>query len=109
MESAVRLEEAAKFLIGAVATTSGLYLAASKVVAGDGGGVAWATPFVLWALSILALVLVLVPQRYEAGRGEPAAWKAGFLAARKRKYRWLLVGAVLFVVGVLAAVTPLVI
>ena len=41
-------------------------------------------------------------------RYEPASWKAAVLKARIRKYRWLQVGAWLFILGILAAVYPLV-
>jgi hypothetical protein len=51
---------------------------------------------------------VLLPHRYPTGRNEPASWKAAVLKARIRKYRWLQMGAWLFIFGILAAVYPLV-
>jgi hypothetical protein len=111
VDSLARLDDVAKFLIGASATTSGLFLAAFKLVLGEKTtvpGPAGFVPFVLWAASILALLRVLLPHRYPTGRNEPASWKAAVLKARIRKYRWLQVGAWLFIFGILAAVYPLV-
>jgi hypothetical protein len=111
VDSLARLDDVAKFLIGASATTSGLFLAAFKLVLGEKAtvpGPAGFAPFLLWAASILALLRVLLPHRYPTGRNEPASWKAAVLKARIRKYRWLQVGAWLFIFGILAAVYPLV-
>jgi hypothetical protein len=110
VESIPRIEDVAKFLIGATATTSGLFLAALKLARGDKpvGELFWFIPFLCWALSIFALTLVLFPYRYEAGRSAPIMWKQAFRHARARKYRWLAVGTVLFVAGILSALYPLV-
>ena len=74
VKSLERIEETAKFLIGATATTSGLFVAAFKLALGKTGasGLLWFAPFVLWATAMLALLLVLLPQRYSVGRDEPA-------------------------------------
>jgi hypothetical protein len=108
VESIPRLEEVAKFLVGATATTSGLFLAAFKLSLGDTTitGLAWFLPFLCWALGIVAFILVLFPQTYRTGRDEPASWKAAFLQARRRKYGWLFVGTLLFIAGLFAAVYP---
>ena len=111
VDSLARLDEVAKFLIGASATTSGLFVAAFKLVLGEKTtvpGPAGFAPFLLWAASILALLRVLVPHWYPTGKNEPASWKAAVLQVRMRKYRWLQVGAWLFVLGIMAAVYPLV-
>jgi hypothetical protein len=111
VDSLARLDEVAKFLIGATATTSGLFLAAFKLVLGEKAtvpGPAGFAPFLLWAASILALLRVLLPHRYPTGRNEPASWRDAVRQARTRKYRWLQVGAWLFIFGILAAVYPLV-
>ncbi len=75
VESIARIEEMAKFLAGAVATVSGLFLAAFRLaLAGDPAeGLVWYLPVVLWGLSILLLVLVLFPHWYVTGKNEPAA------------------------------------
>ena len=111
VDSLARLDEVAKFLIGASATTSGLFVAAFKLVLGEKTtvpGLAGFAPFVLWAVSILALLRVLVPHWYPTGKNEPASWKAAVLQVRTRKYRWLQIGAWLFILGIMAAVYPLV-
>lgn len=111
VDSLARLDEVAKFLIGASATTSGLFVAVFKLVLGEKTtvpGPAGFAPFLLWAASILALLRVLVPHWYPTGKNEPASWKAAVLQVRIRKYRWLQVGAWLFILGIMAAVYPLV-
>lgn len=105
VESIARIEEVAKFLIGATATTSGLFLAAFKLAArgNPAPGNLWVLPFSLWAAALMILVLVLLPQDYLVGQNEPASWKAAFLSARRRKYRRLLAGAIAFIAGILSA------
>ena len=108
VESAARIEETAKFLIGATATSSGLFAAACKLALGTSKvtSITWFLPFFLWTLSILVLVFVLIPRRYEVVRNSPADYRATMLEARDRKWRRLVSGAVLFVVGLLCAVIP---
>ncbi len=111
VDSLARLDDIAKFFIGASATTSGLFVAAFKLVLGDKttvAGPAGYAPFLLWAASILALLRVVLPQQYATGRHEPASWRHAVLQAQRRKYRWLQIGAWLFILGILAAVYPLV-
>lgn len=110
VESIGRIEDVAKFLVGATATTSGLFLAAFKLVLGASSaqGIFWLLPFFSWAMGIVALVLVLFPLRYPVGHSQPASWKEGFLKARRNKYTFLALGALLFVLGVLLAILPLV-
>jgi hypothetical protein len=111
VDSLARLDDIAKFLLGASATTSGLFVAAFKLVLGEKitvPGPAGFIPFLLWAASMLALLRVVVPQRYPTGRNEPASWHAAVLQVRIRKYRWLQIGAWLFILGIMAAVYPLV-
>jgi len=111
VDSLARLDEVAKFLIGASATTSGLFVAAYKLSLGEKAvvpGPAGLAPFLLWAGSIVALLCVLLPHWYQTGKNEPAAWKDAVLRARQRKYRWLLAGAVLFILGIMAAVYPMI-
>jgi hypothetical protein len=111
VESLARLDDIAKFLIGDSATTSGLFVAAYNLALGEKAlvpGPAGFAPFLLWVASIAALLRVVLPQSYPAGRNEPASWRAAVLQARRRKYRWLQAGAWLFILGILAAVYPLV-
>jgi hypothetical protein len=108
VESIARIEDVAKFLVGASTTTSGLFLAAFKLSQGSQtvSGVVWFVPFVLWAFSIIAFVFVLFPEEYPTGKDEPASWRQAFRAARRWKYWCLFTGAVLFICGVFSAVLP---
>ncbi|MEZ4527033.1 MAG: hypothetical protein R2941_14040 [Desulfobacterales bacterium] len=108
VESLKLIEETAKFLIGAGAGTSGLYLSAFKLSFGERTATTgiWYVPFLLWTFSILALILVLLPRKYETGRNEPASYKNAFLKARKIKYLWLVWGAGFFILGILTAIFP---
>ncbi len=112
VESITRIEEMAKFLTGATATISGLYLSALKLSVGEHAvpRMAWhiPIPFIFWILSIITLVLVLFPQPYATGRDEPESWKKAFTQARKRKFRYLFAGTLLFVAGMISAIYPFV-
>ncbi len=102
VESTERIEETAKFLIGATATASGIFLAAFKLSLGNQtvADAAYYAPFICWSLSLVALVLVLFPVEYTVGKSEPASWKVAFRKARQWKYGLLFVGAMLFVAGI---------
>ncbi|MGE3542067.1 MAG: hypothetical protein AB7N91_32205 [Candidatus Tectimicrobiota bacterium] len=111
VDSLARLDDIAKFLIGASATTSGLFVAVYKLTLGKKEtvpGPAGFAPFLLWAASILALLCVVAPQQYVTGKNTPASWRHAVLQARARKYRWLWIGAWLFILGIVTAVYPLV-
>jgi hypothetical protein len=114
VEGIARIEETAKFLVGATATTSGLFLAAAKLTAGSPAASASAppgmvgfAPFLFWAAGLLALLLVLLPQPYRTGEREPASWKRACIRARWKKYRWLVAGALLYVLGTATAIWSL--
>ncbi len=102
VESTERIEETAKFLIGATATASGIFLAAFKLSLGNQTVTdpAYYAPFVCWSLSLVVLVMVLFPVEYTVGESEPASWKSAFRKARRWKYGLLFAGAVLFVAGI---------
>ena len=108
-EGAGRIEEAAKSLATATAAVSGLFLSAFKLTLGDDKpeGLAWLVPFVFWTLSFAALIFVLLPQRYPAGKSEPDAWRRAFEEARDRKYRRLVWGAALLMAGIVSGVWTL--
>ncbi len=106
VDSITRIEDVAKFLLGATVTASGLMAAAVKISQGTkplSDGIWWA-PFVCWAASIVAFIFVLFPQPYPTGENEPATWKAALNKARWRKYGILTVGAMFFVCGLFAAI-----
>ena len=109
VESVARIEEVAKFLIGATATTSGLFLAAYQLALAQTSAPdsVWILPFIAWAIALAALVAVLFPWPYRVGHNEPASWRSAFARARNVKFSLLCVGAFLFVVGMLLGVTPL--
>ena len=94
VDSIGRIEDMAKFLAGAVAAVSGLFVAAFRLsLAGKpAAGIVWYLPVVLWGLSIVMLVLVLFPRKYVTGKNEPASVKDAFLKARKYKYACLATG-----------------
>ena len=107
VESIGRIEDTAKFLVGAVSATSGIFAAALKITAAAPADAKplWFLQFLLWAASVMLLLLVLFPRSYATAQNEPAAWKNAFLRARTVKYRWLVAGASCFVLGlVLAAI-----
>ena len=106
VEATARLEEVARFLVGATATTSGLFAAAYKVALGTAAQAGWRllTPFLLWGVGLVAFLFVLIPERYEVATKEPAAWRRAYGAARDRKWRRLLYGTAFFIAGLIAAV-----
>lgn len=106
VESIRRLEEVAKFLVGGTSTTSGLFLAAYKLSLSDRtvSSPAWFVPFMCWALSIIFLILVLLPQKYMTAENVPAAIIESFLKARTWKYCCLVAGASLFIGGLISGV-----
>ncbi len=110
VECIARIEDAAKFLLGATSTTSGLFLAALKLSIGKKAvaGLVWYLPFICWAASIICLVLVVFPYEYETGKNEPASWKKAFVKAQKRKYNRLFAGTLFFIIGIVSAVYPIV-
>ena len=105
VESLARIEDTAKFLGGATATTSGIFLAAVKLAAdlSDAARLWWFLPVLLWVASILVFVRILVPRRYIVGERDPSSIKRMLLEARDSKYRLLQAGTVLFVGGLVSA------
>ena len=103
-----RIEEAAKFLAGATAITSGLYLAAFKIALGDqtSQAIVWFLPYCLWAVSLILFVLVLLPQRYPTLENDPGSWRTAFVKTGKCKYRRLLLGAIFFILGIISGAWP---
>ncbi|MDM8514955.1 hypothetical protein QUF76_02055 [Desulfobacterales bacterium HSG16] len=110
VEGIARIEDTAKFLLGATATTSGLYLGALRLSIGKSTvtGIIWYLPFLWWALSIIGMILVIFPEKYETGKNEPGSWKKAFLKARKLKYIRLFIGTLFFIFGIITAVIPIV-
>ncbi len=105
-ETTARTEDTAKFLMGITAGTSGLYLSAYKLAMGKAtvSGLTWFLPFFFWAFSIISLILVIFPQKYETFRNEPASLKRAVLKARDRKYRRLFAGTLFFILGIFSCI-----
>lgn len=108
VERIARFEEAAKFLAGATATTSGLYLAAYKISMGKATSASfgWILPFLSWSISLILLVLVLLPAHYGHYKNDPPSIKAAFQRSGRMKYSFLFGGVFFFVTGILLAVLP---
>ncbi|MEM7246494.1 MAG: hypothetical protein AAF533_14175 [Acidobacteriota bacterium] len=108
VEATTRIEETAKYLIGATATSAGMFAAASKLALGKDPApdVSWFLPFVFWVISILVLIFALLPNRYEVVSDSPEDFRAFLLEARDRKWRRLGLGAGLYCVGLLSATIP---
>lgn len=106
VDSIKGIEETAKFLVGATATTSGLFLAATKLSFGDSADPDpyWILPFISWAIAIMFLILVLFPLRYSAKAHIPLAMKKVFQLAQKIKYTFLSLGAACFIFGLIASI-----
>ncbi len=106
VETAARIEDTAKFLLGITAGASGLYLSAYKLAMGRGTvtGCLWFLPFLLWASAMVALILVIFPQKYETFKNEPASLKKAIIKARDRKYRRLFAGTLLFILGIFSSI-----
>ncbi len=104
VESLARIEDAAKFLGGAAATTAGVFLAAIKLTAGPSSVARiWWLPVLLWVVSLLVFVRILVPRRFSVRERDPASVKRMLLKARDSKYRLLWAGTLLFIGGLVSA------
>ncbi len=103
-----RIEDVAKFLAGATATTSGLYLAAYKIALDKQTTTTfiWFLPYVLWAVSLILFVLVLLPHRHPTLENDPGSWRDAFIDSGRRKYRRLIAGAAFFIFGILSGAWP---
>ena len=110
VESIKSIEETAKFLVGATATTSGLFLAAAKISFGESANSepTWLIPFTAWAISIIVLILVLYPLPYWVEKQRPLAMKKAFSKALKVKYSFLAIGALSFLFGVMYSIIILI-
>ncbi len=109
VESIRKIEDTAKFLFGATAMVSGLFATATKLLheSVSPGSPLWFLPFAAWILGLVALLAVLHPLGYVAGKKVPAECRAAFVEARDLKYRRLVAGTLLFVAGLLLALFPL--
>jgi len=104
--SLVRIEEAAKFLIGAAGTVAGLFITGQQIrTAIQPQPMAASTaPFVFLSISLLAAIFVLLPMPYRHYRNAPAAIQRAFSKARWLKWGLLLFSALAFIAGLISAV-----
>ncbi|MDZ7361406.1 MAG: hypothetical protein ONB46_11885 [candidate division KSB1 bacterium] len=103
-----RIEETAKYLIGAVGAVAGLVLAGLQVKlavsqgqAAPGTPLSW--PFVLWGVSALFAIFVFFPLPYRHYSASPQSIRQKFVKARKVKWSLLLVATLTFAAGLLVA------
>jgi len=103
-----RLEETAKYLVGAIGAVAGLVLAGLQVkLAVSQGQAAPATPltwpFVLWGVSAVFAIFVFFPLPYRHYSGSPQSIRQKFVKARKVKWSLLLISTLAFAAGLLLA------
>ncbi|MDZ7268770.1 MAG: hypothetical protein ONB48_13615 [candidate division KSB1 bacterium] len=103
-----RIEETAKYLIGAIGAVAGLVLAGMQVKlavsqgqAAPGTPLTW--PFVLWGVSALFAIFVFFPLPYRHYSASPQSIRQKFIKARKVKWSLLLVSTLTFAAGLLVA------
>lgn len=102
-----RIEETAKYLIGAVGAVAGLLLSALQIkIAVNANALqtrlTWA--FLLWGASALLAILVIMPLPYHHFHNSPPAIRASFKKARWLKWSLLLLSTLAFGAGLLLAV-----
>jgi len=101
-----RLEETAKYLIGAVGAVAGLLLSALQLKIAVSPN-ALQTPltgaFSLWGASALLAILVVMPLPYRHFHNSPAAIRASFSRARWWKWILLLLSTLAFGAGLFIA------
>ncbi len=81
------IEDVAKFFLGAMATMSGLLVAAYKLALGDqpAQAMTWFLPFIARALGIICHLLVILPLQYKVGIGQPSSFRDVFHKAHNVK------------------------
>lgn len=101
-----RIEETAKYLIGAVGAVAGLLLSALQIKTAVNAN-ALQTPltsaFFLWGASALLAILVIMPLPYRHFHNAPAAIRASISRARWLKWSLLLLSTLFFGVGLFLA------
>lgn len=101
-----RIEDTAKYLIGAVGAVAGLLFAGLQVKAAVNPQLPQASllwPILLWGVSVFAAILVFFPLPYRHYRNAPNAIRLSFEKARWMKWSLLLASALSFAGGLLVA------
>ncbi len=101
-----RIEETAKYLIGAIGAVAGLVLAGLQVKLAmnpqlPANPLTW--PFVLWGSSGLFAILVFFPLPYRPYRNAPQEIRRSFAKARWVKWSLLLLSVLTFGAGIIVA------
>lgn len=105
-----RIEETAKYLVGAVGAVAGLVLAGLQIkvaVKPELPFSSFTLPFMLWGLSALCAILVFFPLPYRHYQNSPAAIRRAFERARKVKWVLLLIAVLAFAAGLYFAASML--
>ena len=106
-ESLKRIEETARYIIGAVGAVAGLFLAGMQVkiaVIPKGGPPGLSTaPLWLWGVSMLLAVLTIFPFPYVYYKGSPESFRRYLKTARWVKWFLLLFSALTFGAGLILA------
>jgi hypothetical protein len=101
-----RIEESAKYLIGAVGAVAGLLLAGLQIKIAVNPQLAQnplTIPFLLWGGSALCAILVFFPLPYRHHHQAPYDIRRSFQRARWVKWSLLLVSALAFAAGLMVA------
>lgn len=101
-----RIEETAKYLVGAIGAVAGLVLAGLQVklaVNSSAPVTALTWPFLLWGLSGLFAILVFFPLPYRPYRNAPQDIRSSFAKARWVKWSLLLLSVLAFGAGIIVA------
>jgi hypothetical protein len=101
-----RIEETAKYLVGAIGAVAGLVLSALQIKIAvnpnlPASPLTW--PFLLWGLSGLFAILVFFPLPYRPYRNAPQDIRSSFAKARWVKWSLLLLSVLAFGAGLIVA------
>jgi hypothetical protein len=105
-----RIEETAKYIIGAVGAVAGLFLAGLQVkiaIKPDLKGDVTAIPFWLWGVSLLCAIFVILPLPYRHAENAPLEIRRSIEKSRWVKWILLLISAIAFASGLLVAANVL--
>ena len=101
-----RIEETAKYLIGAVGAVAGLFLAGLQVkiaVKPELKESIVTMPFWLWGVGLLCAIFVILPLPYRHDENAPQSIRRSFARARWVKWSLLLVSAIALTAGLIVA------
>jgi hypothetical protein len=107
-KSLERIEEAAKFLAGAVSSVTGLLIAALQLSSTPSLTLnRFTLLFIFWSGSLLCSIFVLLPLPYRHYKNSPSEIKRTFIKARWIKWSLLLGCVLMFILGLLIGIWKL--